>query len=104
MTALAQNRGVFEPIRPVPPMTTIFTVYPPLSMTGGPLTGISVLISLSRPNDCTEQPSAAMSVFLCLVKTPTTAKKLEFGGRLAYRHSNVERCSSHSEIVLFSVS
>ena len=25
---------VFEPIRPVPPMTTIFMVYPPLSMTG----------------------------------------------------------------------
>jgi hypothetical protein len=24
---------VFEPIRPVPPMTTIFMVYPPLSMT-----------------------------------------------------------------------
>src|SRR5947209_16582200 len=27
---------VFEPIRPVPPMTTIFMVYPPLSMTGDP--------------------------------------------------------------------
>src|SRR5262245_56905240 len=25
---------VFEPIRPVPPMTTIFMAYPPLSMTG----------------------------------------------------------------------
>jgi hypothetical protein len=25
---------VFEPIRPVPPMTTIFMVYPPVSMTG----------------------------------------------------------------------
>jgi len=25
---------VFEPIRPVPPMTTIFMVYLPLSMTG----------------------------------------------------------------------
>jgi hypothetical protein len=25
---------VFEPIRPVPPMTTIFTVYPALSTTG----------------------------------------------------------------------
>ncbi len=29
---------VFEPIRPVPPMTTIFMVYPPLSMTVGSLT------------------------------------------------------------------
>src|SRR6266516_7374463 len=28
---------VFEPIRPVPPMTTIFMVYPPLSTTGDPL-------------------------------------------------------------------
>jgi hypothetical protein len=27
---------VFEPIRPVPPMTTIFIGYPPLSMTGDP--------------------------------------------------------------------
>ena len=27
---------VFEPIRPVPPMTTTFMVYPPLSMTGDP--------------------------------------------------------------------
>jgi hypothetical protein len=27
---------VFEPIRPVPPMTTIFMAYPPLSMTGDP--------------------------------------------------------------------
>jgi hypothetical protein len=27
---------VFEPIRPVPPMTTIFMVYPPLSTTGDP--------------------------------------------------------------------
>src|SRR5260370_19256621 len=27
---------VFEPIRPVPPMTTIFMVYPPLSMPGDP--------------------------------------------------------------------
>src|SRR5262249_53912750 len=27
---------VFEPIRPVPPMTTIFTVYPPLLRTGDP--------------------------------------------------------------------
>jgi hypothetical protein len=27
---------VFEPIRPVPPMTTIFLVDPPLSMTGDP--------------------------------------------------------------------
>jgi hypothetical protein len=27
---------VFEPISPVPPMTTIFMVYPPLSMTGDP--------------------------------------------------------------------
>src|SRR5205814_1891680 len=30
---------VFEPIRPVPPMTTIFMVYSPLSMTGDPQTG-----------------------------------------------------------------
>src|SRR2546425_10373872 len=30
---------VFEPIRPVPPMTTIFMVYPPLSMTGDPQMG-----------------------------------------------------------------
>src|ERR1044072_6057732 len=30
---------VFEPIRPVPPMTTIFMVYPPLSMTGHPQMG-----------------------------------------------------------------
>jgi hypothetical protein len=30
---------VFEPIRPVPPMTTIFMDYPPLSMTGDPQTG-----------------------------------------------------------------
>src|SRR5215467_8278963 len=27
---------VFEPIRPVPPMTTIFIVYPPFSTTGDP--------------------------------------------------------------------
>jgi len=26
----------FEPIRPVPPMTTIFMVYPPLPTTGDP--------------------------------------------------------------------
>jgi hypothetical protein len=26
----------FEPIRPVPPMTTIFIVYPPWSMTEDP--------------------------------------------------------------------
>src|SRR5206468_12704292 len=30
---------VFEPSRPVPPMTTIFMVYPPLSMTGDPQMG-----------------------------------------------------------------
>jgi hypothetical protein len=30
---------VFEPIRPVPPMTTIFMAYPPLSMTGDPSMG-----------------------------------------------------------------
>src|SRR5215470_12885338 len=30
---------VFEPTRPVPPMTTIFMVYPPLSMTGDPQMG-----------------------------------------------------------------
>jgi hypothetical protein len=30
---------VFEPIRPVPPMTTILMVYPPLSMTGDPEMG-----------------------------------------------------------------
>jgi hypothetical protein len=30
---------VFEPIRPVPPMMTIFMVYPPLSMTGDPQMG-----------------------------------------------------------------
>jgi hypothetical protein len=28
-----RTAAVFEPIRPVPPMTTIFVVYPPLSMT-----------------------------------------------------------------------
>jgi hypothetical protein len=27
---------VFEPIRPVPPITTIFMVHPPLPMTGDP--------------------------------------------------------------------
>jgi hypothetical protein len=27
---------VFEPIRPVPPMTTIFMIYPRLSTTGDP--------------------------------------------------------------------
>jgi hypothetical protein len=27
---------VFEPIRPVPPITTIFMIDPPLSMTGDP--------------------------------------------------------------------
>src|SRR6266581_8060581 len=31
--------AVFEPIRPVPPMTTIFMVYLPLSMTGDPQMG-----------------------------------------------------------------
>jgi hypothetical protein len=31
MAALAQNGFGLEPIRPVPPMTTIFMVYPPLS-------------------------------------------------------------------------
>jgi hypothetical protein len=41
---------------------------------------------------------------LCLVKTPTTAKKLEFRGGLSYRHWNVECPSSHSHIGLFSVS
>src|SRR3979409_1900904 len=30
---------VFEPIRPVPPMTTLFMGYPPLSTTGEPLNG-----------------------------------------------------------------
>jgi hypothetical protein len=30
---------VFEPIRPVPPMTTIFTVYPPLSNDRRPSNG-----------------------------------------------------------------
>jgi hypothetical protein len=31
---------VFEPIRPVPPMTTIFMVYPPLLTTGDNATRI----------------------------------------------------------------
>jgi hypothetical protein len=31
---------VFEPMRPVPPMTTIFMVYPPLSMSIGILNAV----------------------------------------------------------------
>src|SRR5262245_11073416 len=38
---------VFEPIRPVPPMTTIFMVYPPLSTTGDHTGG--VLRGSNRP-------------------------------------------------------
>src|SRR5213082_3839426 len=40
---------VFEPIRPVPPMTTIFMVYPPLSTTGDPLRTL-------RPDDEIQNP------------------------------------------------
>ena len=33
---MSQTRHLFEPIRPVPPITTIFMAYPPLSMTAAP--------------------------------------------------------------------
>jgi len=32
---------VFEPIRPVPPITTIFMAYPPVSMGTSPLFGVA---------------------------------------------------------------
>src|SRR5712672_2067342 len=42
---------VFEPIRPVPPITTIFTIYPPLSMTGDPQMGSASLLCGAVPID-----------------------------------------------------
>jgi len=40
---------VFEPIRPVPPMTTIFMVYPSLLMTGDPQRSAEPLYGSSEP-------------------------------------------------------
>jgi hypothetical protein len=39
VAAVAEMATLFQPIRPVPPMTTIFMVYPFLSTTGAPQMG-----------------------------------------------------------------